>query len=187
MAVAVCSSGIRAWPRFTNMSPRIRTSRRKICIWETISLECSRAGASAVALWATMQRFPLVPGGEFAQGLERGRRAALQLHAWLAARDEFVPIIDPELDIVVWGVRAPSATQSSDASNRIFATAADANMPLGADQTRPQLCRTARHRRHVGRPPSDLSACMCDEAGASCVDAADHRGTRAGDGSLLRG
>ena len=44
-----------------------------------ISLECSRAGASAVALWATQQLLPPVPGGEFAQGLARGRSAALKL------------------------------------------------------------------------------------------------------------
>ena len=42
-----------------------------------ISLECSRAGAAAVALWATQQLLPLVPGGEFARGLAAGppRRA----------------------------------------------------------------------------------------------------------------
>ena len=34
-----------------------------------ISLECSRAGAAAVALWATQQLLPLTPGGEFARGL----------------------------------------------------------------------------------------------------------------------
>ena len=34
-----------------------------------ISLECSRAGASAVALWATQQLLPLLLGGEFARGL----------------------------------------------------------------------------------------------------------------------
>src|SRR5207249_1996269 len=31
-----------------------------------ISLECSRPGAAAVALWATQRLFPLVPGGAFA-------------------------------------------------------------------------------------------------------------------------
>ena len=36
-----------------------------------ISLECSRAGAAAVALWATQQLLPLVAGGEFARGLAR--------------------------------------------------------------------------------------------------------------------
>jgi tyrosine decarboxylase/aspartate 1-decarboxylase len=44
-----------------------------------ISLECSRAGASAVALWATQQLLPLTPGGEFARGLAQGRAAALDL------------------------------------------------------------------------------------------------------------
>src|SRR5215469_146180 len=34
-----------------------------------ISLECSRAGASAVSLWATQKLLPLVRGGEFAAGL----------------------------------------------------------------------------------------------------------------------
>ena len=44
-----------------------------------ISLECSRAGAAAVALWATLQLLPLIPGGEFARGLTRGRAAAVEL------------------------------------------------------------------------------------------------------------
>src|SRR5205814_32751 len=42
-----------------------------------ISLECSRPGASAVALWATQRLLPLERGGEFALGLARGREAAL--------------------------------------------------------------------------------------------------------------
>ena len=33
-----------------------------------ISLECSRAGAAAVALWATQRLLPLTPGGDFARG-----------------------------------------------------------------------------------------------------------------------
>ena len=37
-----------------------------------ISLECSRAGAAAVALWATQRLLPLVPGGEFARGWRMG-------------------------------------------------------------------------------------------------------------------
>ncbi|MGA7638452.1 MAG: aminotransferase class I/II-fold pyridoxal phosphate-dependent enzyme, partial [Candidatus Acidiferrales bacterium] len=43
-----------------------------------ISLECSRAGASAVALWATQRLLPLVRGGEFASMLEASRSAAVQ-------------------------------------------------------------------------------------------------------------
>src|SRR6202789_669202 len=50
-----------------------------------ISLECSRAGAAAVALWATQQLLPLVPDGEFAHGLRRGRAAAVKLDRLLRA------------------------------------------------------------------------------------------------------
>src|SRR5215469_5917971 len=45
-----------------------------------ISMECSRAGASAVALWATQRLLPMTRGGEFARGLAAGRAAALDLH-----------------------------------------------------------------------------------------------------------
>jgi glutamate/tyrosine decarboxylase-like PLP-dependent enzyme len=55
-----------------------------------ISLECSRAGAAAVALWATQQLLPLAPGGEFARGLASGRRAAKELARRLAADERFV-------------------------------------------------------------------------------------------------
>ena len=55
-----------------------------------ISLECSRAGAAAVALWATMRLLPLKPGGEFARGLAKGRRAALELDRRLRADGRFV-------------------------------------------------------------------------------------------------
>src|SRR3954466_4684849 len=45
-----------------------------------ITLECSRAGAAAVALWATQKLLPLEPGGEFAARLDASRAAALALH-----------------------------------------------------------------------------------------------------------
>ena len=54
-----------------------------------ISLECSRAGAAAVALWATQKLLPLTPGGEFAQGLAAGRRAAVELDRRLRADARF--------------------------------------------------------------------------------------------------
>src|SRR6202142_3611139 len=67
-----------------------------------ISLECSRAGASAVALWATQQLLPLTPGGAFARGLAGGRRAALELDRRLRGDGRFLPLAGgrPELDIV---------------------------------------------------------------------------------------
>jgi tyrosine decarboxylase/aspartate 1-decarboxylase len=95
-----------------------------------ISLECSRAGASAVALWATMRMLPLVPGGEFAQGLARGRTAALNLHERLEKDPRYLTIMRPELDILVWAPAAASAGEISARSIRQFNAAARANLHL---------------------------------------------------------
>jgi glutamate/tyrosine decarboxylase-like PLP-dependent enzyme len=85
-----------------------------------ISLECSRAGAAAVGLWATQRMFPLVERGEFARRLERSRAAALTLHERLSADARFGTPFPPELDIVVWAVRAESAEASSRQAKAIF-------------------------------------------------------------------
>jgi glutamate/tyrosine decarboxylase-like PLP-dependent enzyme len=86
-----------------------------------ISLECSRAGASAVALWATQRLLPCVAGGEFARGLETGREAALLLHQRLAADERFaLPNAPPALDIVFWAPRGETPAESSARSQAIF-------------------------------------------------------------------
>jgi tyrosine decarboxylase/aspartate 1-decarboxylase len=89
-----------------------------------ISLECSRPGASAVALWATMRLLPLVPGGEFGLMLENCREAAVLLHQRLTQDPRWLVPFAPELDIVVWAPRARSAGQISALSRRIFDAAA---------------------------------------------------------------
>ena len=94
-----------------------------------ISLECSRAGAAAVGLWATQRLLPLVKGGEFARLLERSRAAAVALHARLAADRRFMAL-EPELDIVVWAPRAASASAASALSREIFAQAAGRHLHL---------------------------------------------------------
>jgi tyrosine decarboxylase/aspartate 1-decarboxylase len=85
-----------------------------------ISLECSRPGASAVALWATLKLLPLVPGGEMACGMEQCRQAALSLLEWLKTTSEFVPLFTPELDILVWTVRAKTASEASQRAKDFF-------------------------------------------------------------------
>jgi tyrosine decarboxylase/aspartate 1-decarboxylase len=95
-----------------------------------ISLECSRPGAAAAALWATQRLLPLQRGGEFAQGLERGREAALALYAKLKADDSFVTAFQPELDIVAFAARASSLTRMSALSRKIFAAAAEQGLHL---------------------------------------------------------
>ncbi len=96
-----------------------------------ISLECSRAGASAVALWATQQLLPYTPGGPFAQGLEAGHTAALKLNQRLAESPYFLtPISPPQLDIVFWAVRADTPEASSALAQQIFDEAARRDLHL---------------------------------------------------------
>jgi len=96
-----------------------------------ISLECSRAGASAVALWTTQRLLPYTHGGEFARGLEAGRNAALELRRRLFADPRFVtPIAEPQLDIVFWAVRSESPAHSSALAQRIFDEAARLDLHL---------------------------------------------------------
>ena len=99
-----------------------------------ISLECSRPGAAAVALWATQRLLPLARGGEFARLLERSRAAALALHARLAANPRFVPALVPELDIVAWAPRASSAQEASARSRAIFEACARRGLHLAVAQ-----------------------------------------------------
>jgi glutamate/tyrosine decarboxylase-like PLP-dependent enzyme len=99
-----------------------------------ISLECSRAGASAVALWATQQLLPLTPGGEFARGLARGRAAALELDRRLRqdGNGPFQALAAgaPELDIVVWKVNAETPERASELAQRIFVACAARDLHL---------------------------------------------------------
>jgi tyrosine decarboxylase/aspartate 1-decarboxylase len=99
-----------------------------------ISLECSRAGAAAVALWATQRLLPLVPGGEFAATLQDCRNAALDFHQRLQASPHFVAPIEPQLDIVVWAVRGASVEESSAHAQAIFQAAVRKDLHLALVQ-----------------------------------------------------
>src|SRR5467141_3277574 len=95
-----------------------------------ISLECSRPGAAAAALWATQRLLPLKKSGEFARGLEHGRKAALALFDKLRADARFVTAFAPELDIVVFVPRAASVSKCSALSRKIFEAAAKRDLHL---------------------------------------------------------
>lgn len=95
-----------------------------------ISLECSRAGAAAVALWTTQRLLPLVRGGAFAQGLEQGREAALRLHRQISSDSRFIAGPLPQLDIVVWAVRSPTLAESCQRAQKIFDCAAQRDLHL---------------------------------------------------------
>ncbi len=95
-----------------------------------ISLECSRPGAAAVALWATLKLFPLKKNGEFAKMLSDGRKAALKLFDWLQADSRFITGDEPDLDITCWIPKAISVSKISDLSRRIFNECAKNNLHL---------------------------------------------------------
>jgi glutamate/tyrosine decarboxylase-like PLP-dependent enzyme len=95
-----------------------------------ISLECSRAGAAAVALWTTMRLLPLERGGEFARSLEACRNGALQFYEALRKDERCAPLAVPELDIVVWGMRAKRASEASARARAVFNAAAKRDLHL---------------------------------------------------------
>jgi len=95
-----------------------------------ISLECSRPGAAAVALWATQKLLPMVRGGEFARGLEKSREAALALQARLENDERFLSVFPPELDIVVYAPRADTAGAVSARSRELFEACAAEGLHL---------------------------------------------------------
>jgi glutamate/tyrosine decarboxylase-like PLP-dependent enzyme len=95
-----------------------------------ISLECSRPGAAAVALWATMKFLPLKKNGEFAKMLSDGQKAALKLFKWLKSDSRFITGPKPELDIVTWIPKASSISRISELSRLIFNECAKHNLHL---------------------------------------------------------
>ena len=103
-----------------------------------ISLECSRAGAAAVALWATQRLFPLVKDGEFAVGLRKGRRAALELDRRVRGDGRFAALAGgaPELDIVVWALamHAADSGKASEQARSVFDACARRGLHLALVQ-----------------------------------------------------
>jgi glutamate/tyrosine decarboxylase-like PLP-dependent enzyme len=95
-----------------------------------ISLECSRPGAAAAALWATQKLLPLTKRGEFAQGLAQGREAARTLYERLHADNRFITPFAPELDIVTFALRAETVSAASLLARQIFDAAAKRDLHL---------------------------------------------------------
>lgn len=84
-----------------------------------ISLECSRAGASAAALWLTLEVLPLTADGLGAV-LRPGRRGALAWHDLLDSSDALAPYQPPELDIVTYLPRTTTLSALDAASQHLF-------------------------------------------------------------------
>jgi glutamate/tyrosine decarboxylase-like PLP-dependent enzyme len=80
-----------------------------------ISLECSRAGAAAAALWLTLQALPLQADDGLGAILAGGRRAALDWAARLRVSEALRLHLEPELDIVTLLPAAPRSYSALDA------------------------------------------------------------------------
>ncbi len=96
-----------------------------------ISLECSRAGASAAALWLTLQLLPLTPDG-LGKVLAACRRAALDWAALLGESGLLKLYQPPELDIICYFRQLPGATMSGidEASVLMLARGMKASRPV---------------------------------------------------------
>jgi glutamate/tyrosine decarboxylase-like PLP-dependent enzyme len=99
-----------------------------------ISLECSRAGAAAAALWATLRCFPLDANG-LGRVLLKTRGAAVAAHDLAIAGGRLVPVVTPEIDIftaapAIAGQPAPASAISSRTEALFDDCAADRVAPL---------------------------------------------------------
>ncbi len=96
-----------------------------------ISLECSRAGAAAGALWLTLQAFPLERDRGLGPVVAACRRAALALAERLRASEALALHADPQLDIVAfWPRRARMSEVDAATEAVLHAGMADRDDPL---------------------------------------------------------
>jgi glutamate/tyrosine decarboxylase-like PLP-dependent enzyme len=87
-----------------------------------ISLECSRPGAAAAALWFTLKLFPLRRERGFGPILAKCRNAALQWADLLRTSRDLYLLLEPELDIVTYFPAAEpfTAQEVSRRSDMLF-------------------------------------------------------------------
>jgi tyrosine decarboxylase/aspartate 1-decarboxylase len=121
-----------------------------------ISLECSRPGAAAAALWATQKLLPLTREGDFSKDLERSRAAAKKLFAKVDGDSRFVTAFPPELDLVIFAPRAASVSEASVISRKIFDTAAKQNLYLAVVEL-----PTAFFKAHLADMKADRETIAC--------------------------
>ena len=87
-----------------------------------ISLECSRAGAAAAALWATLKCFPLESETGLGAILRKTRQAALEWARLIESSDELRLILQPSLDIIIFYAitKGLKASEISALTERVF-------------------------------------------------------------------
>lgn len=126
-----------------------------------ISLECSRPGAAAVALWATQKLLPLSRDGAFARGLDASLRAAHSLYRRLCSDERFLVLAEPELDIVVWAPADGPASAVSALSRGVHREAAGENLHLALVDLPAALLRRHWPGMHFDTPTvTCLRSCL---------------------------
>ncbi len=88
-----------------------------------ISLECSRAGAAAAALWLTLQCLPLHGSDGLGDVLRACRSNAREFAFAVRVSAGLSLLLEPQLDIVVYFPSAESASAMTEASDRLFVQA----------------------------------------------------------------
>jgi glutamate/tyrosine decarboxylase-like PLP-dependent enzyme len=90
-----------------------------------ISLECSRAGAAAGALWLTLKALPLASDDGLGPVLAAGLRAARRFHRLVDDAGHLAPILAPETDIVIYVPEAGDLDALDACAAAVFQQAMD--------------------------------------------------------------
>ena len=122
-----------------------------------ISLECSRAGAAAAALWLTLQLLPLTPDGLGAV-LRPGRRAALNWAERIEDSHELTLYQRPQLDILTYFSNRPRLSEIDAASAHVL-TAGMKRSPAEALYVATYTVNAADLESRGHRIEADIPAC----------------------------
>ncbi len=92
-----------------------------------ISIECSRAGAAAAALWFTNKLIPLKNDEGLGLILKKTIDATNKLYEILNSSDKFTPYIKPETNIIAYFPNAQTTSEISKLSQEILQKGMDTN------------------------------------------------------------
>lgn len=100
-------------------SPYTYFSSKELHLGE-ITLECSRAGASAAALWFTIKALGLKSDSFFGKGLKASVLAAKRFADGIRLSTDYQLLQEPETDIVCYFPKAKSVSEITKVSETIF-------------------------------------------------------------------
>lgn len=104
---------------YVHSSPYTYFTSDKLHLGE-ISLECSRPGASAAALWATLKYLPLDSKNGLYSILKVCKEAADDFYNLIKTSQIIKPLVFPELDIVNYFINGKSTSEISQNDKKLF-------------------------------------------------------------------